>query len=443
MKHLFHRWLPLAALLLCSGAMADDAAQRVIMISVDGMRPQTYLEPERLGIQVPNLSELARAGIQARRVIGVFPTVTYPSHTSLVTGTSPARHGIIGNFKAGIEWYLNAEEIRAQTLWQLARAKGLSTGIVTWPVSYGAEVDYLVPENLGFYLMNPVKDIRDGATPGLFDALAAGGAPKIIKPFFHPDGGKELDDLTVHLAANLIRQKKPQFLLVHFLDADHKSHEYGPDDARTLKSFERIDQHLGTLRKAVAEAGLGEQTNFIVVSDHGFLPVHTGINVNAMLADANTATGSKSAVLSSIVQGGSAAFYPVEGAPQQAVSKAVDALRRMATADLQNLVVPLEQDEIERLGGYPGAVFALSGTSGYMLTLAEPKAGLLMPTGGLFRGGMHGYLPSEPDMAASFIASGPAFRQGYTVPFIRMIDIAPTIADLWGASLKDAEGRPP
>jgi len=437
--------LPLLAVLtgLSGTALADKEVQKhktqqnVIMISIDGLRPEVYLEPDTHGLKVPNLRQLAKSGTRAEKMISVFPSVTYPAHTSLVTGTNPAEHGVISNFKGqGVEWYLQAADIKVQTLWQSAQAQGLKTAIVTWPASYGADVDYLVPENLSFGLDNPVADISQGSTPGLYDVLAKGAATSIAS-FDHPDGGEQLDELTTHLAVNLIKQEKPQLLLIHYLDADHRQHFLGPDDEGSLHAFELIDQFIGQLRDAVSEAGLEDKTNFIIVGDHGFVPVHTGINVYAALGKLARGDRAMMTALRPMILGGSGAFYARDQASAEQVETMTKELKDYVETRLRNLVTFIPKDELKKRGSYPGAEFALAAAPGYMLTGAKSSE-VFIPSPTIK--GMHGYLPELPDMATGFIASGPAFRKDYTLPFIRMIDVAPTLVRLWGAELSGAEG---
>ena len=69
----------------------------MLLISIDGLRPGDLTEAEQRGLKIPNLRRFLVEGSYAQGVIGVLPTVTYPSHTTLLTGASPARHGIVGN----------------------------------------------------------------------------------------------------------------------------------------------------------------------------------------------------------------------------------------------------------------------------------------------------------------------------------------------------------
>ena len=110
---------------------ASAAARPVLMISIDGLRPGDVIEAEARGLNIPNLIRFVREGTYAEGVTGVVPTVTYPSHTTLITGVTPARHGIVSNLtfdplqinQGGWAWY--AGDIKVPTLWQSAVKAGL------------------------------------------------------------------------------------------------------------------------------------------------------------------------------------------------------------------------------------------------------------------------------------------------------------------------------
>lgn len=139
----------LAVALVPLGAQGD--APRVIMISIDGLMPSAYTDPA-LAAHTPNLRRLAKDGVWADGVIGVLPTVTYPSHTTLITGVEPAVHGIYDNRifdpenKSDGAWCWFARSIKVPTLPMAARARGLTAAAITWPVTIGMDLDYLAPE---------------------------------------------------------------------------------------------------------------------------------------------------------------------------------------------------------------------------------------------------------------------------------------------------------
>src|ERR1017187_335849 len=147
----------------------------LLLISIDGLRPDYVLQADAHGLKIPHLRRILREGAHASGARGVLPTVTYPSHTTIVTGDWPAKHGIYTNttfdslgknFAAG---YWDAEDIAVPTLWEAAAKAGLTVGSVSWPVSVGAkEIRYNVPE----YWRAPQgaddpKEVRAGGTPAL------------------------------------------------------------------------------------------------------------------------------------------------------------------------------------------------------------------------------------------------------------------------------------
>jgi predicted AlkP superfamily pyrophosphatase or phosphodiesterase len=424
--------------------LAEQAAKHVIMISIDGLRPEIYLDIQAGKQQTPNLVDLRQQGVSARRMIPVFPSVTYPGHTTLVTGVYPAAHGVVSNFKKGNEWYLQSADIKVKTLWQAAREKGLTTAIVTWPASYGAQVDYLIPENLAINTPGVPKLIREGATPGLFEQLESKFGPVQLPSFEHEDAGERLDEMTEKFAAEIIKQHKPDLLLVHFLDADHRQHLDGPDSPQVRSAFHKIDQRIGKLRQAAQDAGILDTTTFVIVGDHGFLPVHTSINVNGLLAATGYGkmteenTFASSGVIA-VPIGGAAAFYLEEPGDAKLAAKVIASFRKELENHYVGLVNFVRQRELANLGAFPGALFALSAREGYMFT-AEPTTEPLVPAG-IFKG-MHGYLPSIPAMATGFIISGAGVRKGIELPFVRMVDVAPTVAAFLGADLGNTVGFP-
>jgi predicted AlkP superfamily pyrophosphatase or phosphodiesterase len=436
--------ITLLATLSPTMAHTEDAPRHVIMISIDGLRPEIYLEPERVGVSVPNLVKLREQGTSAERMIPVFPSVTYPGHTTLVTGVYPATHGISNNFKSGVEWYLHSTDIKTKTLWQATHEKGLVTAIVTWPASYGAKVSYLIPENLSLNVQDVPQLIRSGATPGLFERLERKFGPIHIASFEQADAGEQLDHMTGQFAAEILRTSKPHLLLLHFLDADHRQHFSGLTSAEAKHAFELIDQWVGELIQAAQDAGLLDITTFVIVGDHGFAPVHTSINVNGLLVATGygkvAANGSFSSPQVRVAPiGGAAAFYLEHPQDKKMAARISAAFRTEIQKRYAGLIDFISRDDLDQQGAFPGAVFALAAREGYMFT-AAPTATPLVPAG-RFKG-MHGYLPLMPEMATGFIISGAGVRKSLRIPRVRMIDVAPTVAALLGVELSEATGLP-
>src|SRR5262249_27994201 len=90
-----------------------EPPRRVIVVSVDGLMPDSYVHPDAHGLAVPSLRKIVKLGASSDGAMSVFPTTTYPAHTSIVTGVLPAKHGIFGNhpFEDAEAWRWYAEDI--------------------------------------------------------------------------------------------------------------------------------------------------------------------------------------------------------------------------------------------------------------------------------------------------------------------------------------------
>src|SRR5512147_2841025 len=128
------------------------AQSRLIVLSVDGMHPSLYRSASELGLNVPNLCDLAACGASAEAVESIYPSSTYPAHATLVTGVAPRVHGIYSHLtsldptESARPWHWFAAAIDVPTLWNLARSHGLKTAAISWPVSAGAPIDFNIPE---------------------------------------------------------------------------------------------------------------------------------------------------------------------------------------------------------------------------------------------------------------------------------------------------------
>src|SRR5215813_5679540 len=151
--------------------------RRLVVLSIDGMMPACYTKADELGLKIPNLRRFMREGAYASGVVGVLPTVTYPSHTTLITGTPPRVHGIEGNRivdpldRAKGAWYWFADDIRVPTLVSAAAARHLTSGSVYWPVSIGLGTDWNLPEFWRPDSDSPfdLKLLKAMSTPGLLE----------------------------------------------------------------------------------------------------------------------------------------------------------------------------------------------------------------------------------------------------------------------------------
>jgi predicted AlkP superfamily pyrophosphatase or phosphodiesterase len=435
------------ALLLSSAraAPASPPAERhVLVISVDGLGASLYdrLVPR---IHLASLPKLRREGCYAEGVVGVYPSVTYPAHTTIVTGRMPAEHGIYSNLssrqpgKNANDWFWFANAIKVPTLWDEARARHLSTGSVFWPVTAGASIDWDIPE-----IWDPAKPlfvnpayIARYSTPGLlFEALLEIGLPK-------PED--ELDVTRTRLATFILKKHRPNLMLVHLVDLDNVEHQFGPDSPQAAATLEKIDGHIGELLAAVSTAGLADSTDVFLLSDHGFLPVESVINPNVLLAQAGLLSAKPTANKKAVITGGRIATVSDDGSffiywpeSDDLRSQVNEALKPLRDQGLPWAV--LDHAALQELGADPAAQMALEAPAGYTFSA---------DAGGDFTSredhttGEHGYLPFRRELEASFIAWGPDIRAGVNLHTLRMTQIAPTILKAMGIADPQFGTQPP
>jgi predicted AlkP superfamily pyrophosphatase or phosphodiesterase len=423
-----------ALILLAIGAAARAPAaepRHVILISLDGLRPDFYLDERRA---IPRLRALAAAGTAARAAEAVFPSVTYPGHASIATGVRPARHGIVFNVifdpRGGrSRWYEEAADLRAPPIWEWARAAGRTTAAVSWPVTLGARIDWLVAERDYYARQDPLPLLVAASTPGLFERLGVTPAPEIFKDVVRWD-----EFLTATTAA-IIRTGKPDLLLLHLVQLDYFQHRSGREGPDVAPARARIDGHLGTLQAALREAGLADRAAVVVVGDHGFQDVSRTVHPNEVLARAGLggcAWSEPAWRATAHVTGGSAGVFVNPPGDDDARARAAAALR----AEARDRYTVLTRAELDVLGAMPGAALGLEGAPGYMVS-GSCGRGLTASA----RGATHGYLPSRATMATGFVASGAGVRSGVMLDRVRLIDVAPTIARLLGVPAPTVEGR--
>lgn len=413
----------------------------VIMISIDGLIPDYYLEPARLGLRVPNLVKMKLGGAYAEGVEGVFPSVTYPSHTTLITGVRPSVHGIVQNriFEAPTapqtrEWYWFSEALKTETLWSMAKKAGLVTASVGWPVTVGADIDYNVPE-IADPSENPPTGKRTAqySTPGLLAKALEGGS----------GGDNTTDGRRCTISEYILNTYKPNLMLIHLIALDDAHHKNGPRSPAALETAERMDGYVGRIIEATRKAGIFDQTTFFLVSDHGFAEVTRKFEPNVVLVKEKLITlGSdgkptdwKAAAWPA---GGSCAIVLRDPNDKETADKVVSIFTRIAQGKgpISHL---LTQAELKRMESVPTALLMLDAAPG--VSFGEELTGPETHEAKGYRG-THGQLPTRAEMRSSLVVFGAGVRVGAKMALARMIDIGPTAAAVMGLGFSNAEGTP-
>lgn len=438
----------LAALAIAAGLWPTASAQRapaaaarhVVLISLDGLPAQALDDPY---LPLPALRDLVRRGARAKVMRPVNPTVTWPNHTSLVTGVTAAKHGVLFNGilvrEPGVPpriepWRDKSEMVRARTLYDVAHDRGLTTAQVDWVAIQNA------PTITWAFAERP-----DPSSAVARELAAAGAISEADLGSFATRNIVWRDRMWTAAAAHIIRAHRPNLMMFHLLNLDSTHHRYGPRTPAALTAMTLLDAQVREILDAVRDAKIESRTTIIVVSDHGFRQVKRQIALNA----AFTAAGLNSVKDGKLVhcdayavpEGGSALVYVTTPDPGGEIL----ARARRAVQEVEGIAAIVEPADFARYGlprpednPQMGALFVLP-REGYAFTAALGDRPVVdAAEGGL---GAHGYVASDPELGAIFIAAGAGIRRGVSLDAIDNVDVAPTMAALLGLDLGTVDGR--
>jgi predicted AlkP superfamily pyrophosphatase or phosphodiesterase len=417
--------------------------KHVIVVTIDGLLPDSYLHPAEHALSVPTLRRLVSRGASSEGALSVFPSVTYPAHTSIASGVQPARHGVFTNAsfdpleKNHDAWRWYTEDVQVPRVWDVAYAAGYRTALIDWPVTVGAKATYHVPEFWRAKQPDDVKLIRALSTPGLLDSVSA--AYPDFRAGFRPQDVS--DEAGTDIAEYVILHARPHLVFLHIWQVDAAQHKYGLWSTEARAAIETADRQLARLLAAVEHAGLASDTAFVIASDHGFANVSRCVNPRVLLRQAGLvmldAAGKPSAWHADVLSATGAAYVylndPHDAALQARVLEVFENARRSGTSGIGRI---LSKAEVSTLGGDPAAFLAL-----------EPELGTYFGSGRdsyetppAYKA-VHGYAPNRPEMKASLILFGAGVPHG-KLDGARLIDVAPTVAHLLGLTLPHADGHP-
>ncbi|KAF1711231.1 alkaline phosphatase family protein [Pseudoxanthomonas kalamensis DSM 18571] len=385
----------LAGLLLLAGcasrppaASLPSAHVPLLLVSVDGLRPTDVTEA-----QMPALARLARQGVVADQgMVPSYPSLTFPNHYTLVTGLRPDHHGIIQN------------TMRDDTLGPFALSDRNAVGDGRWwndglPIWVSAEQAGLRTATMFW--------------PGS-EAEIHGHRPSYWLPFdktMSPQARVERLLTWLDLPADL----RPTLLTLYFDQVDHESHDFGPDSERALEARQQIDRALGSLLDGLQQRGLAGHLNLIVVSDHGMTRVAPGhvvaIEDMAPAEDVEPING-----------GQVVGFVAKPGRETAAAQHLLGRHDHYQCWRKQDLPARWHYGTHPRV---PSFVCQMDeGWDALPRKYAQQRPNRDR--------GSHGFDPELPSMRATFIASGPAFRDGVHLPPFDNVDVYPLLAHLLG-----------
>jgi len=421
---------------------ADTSDRIVVMISVDGLAGYYLDDPKA---EMPAIRALAAGGARASLMKASTPTVTWPNHTTLVTGVNPERHGVLGNNYFDRETgkgvrlisdpvYDKDQIVKAPTIYDLAKQKGFKTAAVRWPASRNAStLDWTIPD------MASGKPMLTFTTPGLVEACAREAIP-FGSTNVSANATMATDVMYTRVFNMILRDHNPNLALLHIIEVDHVQHSKGPRTTDAYAAIKDADERVAEVWTELKRDFPGRATLFIV-SDHGFSPIRRTLLPNVLLRRAGL-LGSTNESIHLVGQGGASMVYVLD----QKHRKELISQIRKALAGLDGISKILGEEDFKRYGVAnpkedPHApdliLFAEEGS-----VFSDTADGDLPFIEKAERGGSHGHDPNLPDLHAAFVAWGAGIKSRVNLGEVSNIDVAPTIAKLLGFSIPHAEGKP-
>jgi len=424
----------------------------VLLISIDGLRPKLIFEAERYGIDLPNIKKLfvQEGSYASSGMKGVFPTFTYPSHQSMITGCNPERHGITNNMvfdpfgihQGAWNWFISED---VSTLWNLAKEHGYVSASMLFPTSCGANCDFIVPEfwRDGTILDNKILNVLSNPV-GLVKELESflGALPSGMSLTLEDDLKRV--EATIWLLKNKLKNAcidKPFFLSAYLASYDETGHIHGVFSEEAKRVLVALDQEIARLIEA-AESTVNHPVVTCLVSDHGLIDNNYNICPNVILKE--------NGLIQVDVQGkvmdwcaysqrsGGTCEVRLKDPNNEVIKRKVfEVLNSLLNDPNSGVSEVLDKDAILKRNGFSNADFAIIAKHGYEIRDNVNGAYLLdNPT----QKAQHGYDENYEEMRASFFIRGNGTKHSNDIDRLNLIDVAPTLADIMGFSMPDAQG---
>lgn len=415
--------------------------KHVIVISIDAMITSDIAEAEKR----EHLGTLIKNSSRVDEMHCIYPTYTYPCHTSIMTGCYPDKHGIYHNDIFDIDakapvWFWYADSIRRKTMLDVAHENGLVTASVVFPVQGASVADYNIAE-----IWAPGQD--DDPTE-VFMSANSPKADHIFEKHKHMLNWlktPEFDLFASACAADIIKEARPNLMFIHFSYLDHQRHNCGADTQRVLHAIDFIDERVAEVMAAVEEAGIRDTTDFILLGDHGQIDVESIFHINKLLAEKGYINLDEDGCIKDyriIVH--SASFsghvYTKDISLTEA-EKVLKDIREEYPGYIERVMDSLEAEEIYHLKG--PFDFVLEGQTHVVFGQGVTGPLVEKPEPGYYKFSLstHGYAP-EKGPNPPFIISGPDANKGMHLHKARLVDEAPTIMSIFSLSMPDdIDGR--
>ncbi|MBR0384950.1 MAG: alkaline phosphatase family protein [Erysipelotrichaceae bacterium] len=425
--------------------------------------------------ELPGFRDIIKRGSYVHHMHTVWPALTYCCHTSIVTGTYCNRHSIINNekMKRGYTvemqdnyghitdedlrtadmkgklscWYSKKKDVRDPTILDYARENGLTTCSIAWPVSAGADYTYNWPMLVPYHYEgeHPECWLGNGnMTQNLMDRYFWRYSR------FQKGMLASLDDLTMSIAPDIIEDfGQPDVMFIKMCDLDSARHAYGVYSQEAKDQLVKHAYEFETIMEAIKRFGDPDDTNYVIIGDHGQTDLTHVFNMNKALKDAGFIEISPEGKLVSyraIAHSAALTCYITLQDPDDEKTKAevrtfLEALKDDPLLKLRYVYDREQANEVYHVDGSFDFICESSNPVSFSDRLAGEDLWMKIEPGSHKYGvATHGGSP-EREENTLFIAAGPSVRTGVVIEHGNMVDEAVTMAAMTGFEMPGTDGK--
>ncbi len=425
-------------------------AKHLVVVSVDAL----VFEDLEYAKTLPNFGKILSTGAIIERVTTIYPSLTHPVHASIMCGRPAGDTGVIANTVFDMQngngvWFNDFSQLKCETIFHAAKKAGLTTASCRWPLTEhaGEVIDYLVPEVFGKVLTeyeNPADAYRaTGTSECIMDIVQ-----KAIDIYGAENDHPNYDEFEIYCSAEIIKRYKPSVLFTHPGQVDHIRHVTGVFSDEVKKAVELTDKWIGMLFEALRDAEIENQTDIVILSDHGQLNIVRKMHPNTFLADAGYIETDKDGKITSWKAFAhscslSSQIYLSEPENKELYDGVYELLQRLACEKIYGFERVFTKDEVKERYGLDGGFSFVIETDGYTAFAEEikrPAVTELDTSDYRFGKATHGHMP-EKGPQPTFFGMGPSFKTGACVKNCHVIDHASTFAKILGIDFPSGKGK--
>jgi predicted AlkP superfamily pyrophosphatase or phosphodiesterase len=401
--------------------------------------------------ELPNFKNLLQIGSYCNNVQTIYPSVTYPCHTTIVTGKYPKRHGVVNNTflqpgRLSPDWYWHRKHVKGTTLYDEAKKAGMTTAALLWPVTARANIDYNMPEifaNRSWHHQIPVS-LLNGSIRYQLD---------MNRRFGHLRNGlnqPELDDFVLESTVHTLKTKKPDLFLVHFVDLDSQRHYHGFSSKEAMDAVRRHDVRLGRIMQALKDGGIYENSTIVALGDHSALDESKAIKLNVLFKEHSLIDVDEHGTIRNWKAyckscDGSAYIYLNKLSDNKTKEVVEELLKKLALDEISGIEKVISQDEAAAMGADENCAFMVEARRGFYIK--EQIDGEFIDSiterdvrAKRYTLASHGYSPEKEDYTTVIMAAGKGINPNVVVPSMHLVDEGPTFAKLLGLDLGKTDG---